>query len=130
MRALFIEDDELNRRIVEDMLRVGGAEMTGASDAESGLAIFDKESFDILLVDLRMPGVDGFETIRRVRARRDEKADVPIIVVTADTGSTISADCIETGADAVLLKPVAMRELFDTIAELMVPPAAETETAS
>ncbi len=120
MRALFIEDDELNRRIVQDMLRVGGADMVGAEDALTGLAIYDRESFDILLVDLRMPGIDGFETIRRVRARNDAKADVPIIVVTADTGATIRQDCLDTGANAVLLKPVAMRELFETIADLMV----------
>ena len=121
MRALFIEDDDLNRRIVEDMLRVGGAEMVGAADALTGLEIFGREEFDIVLVDLRMPKVDGFETIRRIRAWEDEdRRDVPVIVVTADTGERIDDDCRAAGADAILLKPVAMRELFEVIADLVV----------
>jgi CheY-like chemotaxis protein len=121
VRALFIEDDDLNRRIVRDMLKVGGAEMVGAPDAEAGLEIFGEEAFDFVLVDLRMPGIDGFETMRRIRSWDDEaKAQVPMIVVTADTGERIDEDCREAGADAILLKPVAMKELFEVIAELIV----------
>ena len=120
MRALFIEDDDLNRRIVEDMLRVGGAEMVGAPDATTGLELFAAEHFDFVLVDLRMPGIDGFETMRRIRAWEDERRDVPIVVVTADTGDRIDDECREAGADAILLKPVAMKELFEVIAELIV----------
>ena len=53
MNVLFIEDDRMNRRVVGDMLEVAGAAMTGAENAEEGLAILDREDFDILLVDLR-----------------------------------------------------------------------------
>lgn len=120
MRALFIEDDDLNRRIVEDMLRVGGAEMVGASDAQTGLEIFAREEFDFILVDLRMPGIDGFETIRRIREWKDERSEVPIIVVTADTGESIDDQCRAAGANAILLKPVAMKELFEVIADQVV----------
>ena len=120
MRALFIEDDDLNRRIVEDMLRVGGAEMVGAPSAEQGLEVFGSENFDIVLVDLRMPQVGGLETMKKIRAWEDERRDVPLIVVTADTGETIDEECRAAGADAILLKPVAMRELFEVIAELLV----------
>lgn len=120
MRALFIEDDDLNRRIVEDMLRVGGAEMVGAENATVGLEIFGRERFDIVLVDLRMPLIDGFETMKRIRAWDDDRRDVPLIVVTADTGEHIDDDCRAAGADAILLKPVAMRELFEVIADLVV----------
>lgn len=130
MRALFIEDDELNRRIVEDMLRVGGADMVGAANAPAGLEIFAHERFDIVLVDLRMPGMDGFETIRRIRAHEDDRRDTPVVVVTADTGATIAEDCRACGADAVLLKPVAMRDLFETIAKLLVPPGEASGAAT
>ncbi|EMD81954.1 response regulator [Pacificimonas flava] len=131
MRVLFIEDDDLNRRIVEDMLRVGGADMVGASDAGEGLRIFGEDRFDVVLVDLRMPAVDGFETMKRIRQWDDERRNVPLIVVTADTGERIDDECRAAGADAILLKPVAMRELFEVIADLVVsnprppaPPAA------
>lgn len=119
MNILFIEDDPMNRRVVKDMLDVAGATMAEAAWAEEGLARIDSETFDIVLVDLRMPGTDGFETIRRIRARDDRKAELPIIVVTADTAVDLRERCIATGADDVLFKPVAMDALFDAIGRVL-----------
>lgn len=115
MNVLFIEDDPMNRRVVKDMLDVAGARLTEADSAERGLALIDSNGFDIVLVDLRMPGMDGFEAIRRIRAREDAKAKLPIIVVTADTAVDLRERCLEAGADEVLFKPVAMDSLFDAI---------------
>src|SRR4051812_25355656 len=119
MNILFIEDDPMNRRVVKDMLDVAGATMAEAAWAEEGLARIDAESFDVILVDLRMPGTDGFETIRRIRAREDEKAELPVIVVTADTAVDLRERCIAVGADDVLFKPVAMDALFDSIGRVL-----------
>lgn len=119
MNILFIEDDPMNRRVVKDMLDVAGATMAEAAWAEEGLARIDSETFDIVLVDLRMPGTDGFETIRQIRARNDAKAELPVIVVTADTAVDLRERCIETGADDVLFKPVAMDALFDAIGRVL-----------
>ncbi|WBY07941.1 response regulator [Sphingomonas sp. 7/4-4] len=119
MNILFIEDDPMNRRVVKDMLDVAGATMAEASWAEEGLARIDDESFDVVLVDLRMPGTDGFETIRRIRARDDEKGKLPIIVVTADTAVDLRERCLGLGADDVLFKPVAMDALFDSIGRVL-----------
>ena len=119
MNVLFIEDDPMNRRVVKDMLDVDGATMREASLAEEGLAMLDEDTFDVVLVDLRMPGMDGFETIRRIRARTDEKAQLPVIVVTADTAVDLKERCIEAGADEVLFKPVAMDALFDSIGRVL-----------
>jgi CheY-like chemotaxis protein len=115
MNVLFIEDDPMNRRVVKDMLDVAGAQLIEADSAERGLALIDANGFDIVLVDLRMPGMDGFEAIRRIRARNDAKAKLPIIVVTADTAVDLRERCIAVGADEVLFKPVAMDSLFDAI---------------
>lgn len=109
----------MNRRVVKDMLDVAGATMAEASWAEEGLAKIDAESFDVVLVDLRMPGTDGFETIRRIRARDDEKGRLPIIVVTADTAVDLRERCLGLGADDVLFKPVAMDALFDSIGRVL-----------
>jgi CheY-like chemotaxis protein len=119
MNILFVEDDAMNRRVVRDMLTVAGATMDEAHDAESGLKMIDERQYDIVLMDLRMPGMDGLTAIKHIRARGDDKAGVPVIVVTADTALDICRDCIDQGADEVILKPVAMNKLFDAIGRLI-----------
>ncbi len=110
----------MNRRVVRDMLDVAGATMVDGENAEDGLAKIDQEDFDVVLMDLRMPGMDGFEAIRRIRARDDAKAGLPIIVVTADTAIDLTERCMALGADEVLFKPVAMDALFDAIGRILV----------
>lgn len=120
MRVLFVEDDPINRRVVRDMLSVAGAEMSEAEDAETGLRMIDQEDWQIILMDLRMPGMNGLDAIQHIRDRTDQKARLPVIVVTADTALRIREDCLERGADEVLMKPVAMRALFDAIGRILV----------
>lgn len=119
MNILFVEDDAMNRRVVRDMLTVAGANMDEAPDAETGLRMIDEHNYDIVLMDLRMPGMDGLTAIGHLRARSDAKASVPVIVVTADTAVDICQSCMEGGADEVILKPVAMSKLFDAIGRLI-----------
>lgn len=119
MNVLFVEDDSMNRRVVKDMLDVAGAVMTGAESAEIGLRLIDERDFDIVLMDLRMPGMDGMTAIRQIRAREDAKAALPVIVITADTAVDLREQCMRDGADEVLFKPVAMDSLFDAIGRLM-----------
>lgn len=119
MKILFVEDDAMNRRVVRDMLDVAGAAMEEADSAEAGLRRIDHEAFDLVLLDLRMPGMDGFEVIRQVRARDDARRTLPIIVVTADTAVDLTERCIAAGADEVLFKPVAMDALFDAIGRIL-----------
>jgi CheY-like chemotaxis protein len=119
VKVLFIEDDPMNRRVVGDMLSVAGATMTEAEDGASGLRVLDHEDFQIVLVDLRMPGMDGVEVITRIRSRADAKARIPIIVVTADTAADLRDRCLAAGADEVLFKPVAMDALFDAMGRIL-----------
>ncbi len=109
----------MNRRVVRDMLDVAGATMAEADRAEEGLRRIGAEDFDAVLIDLRMPGMDGFEAIRRIRARTDAKSNLPLIVVTADTAPDLGERCMAIGADAVLFKPVAMDALFDAIGSVL-----------
>lgn len=119
MNVLFIEDDRMNRRVVKDMLDVVGSTLTEAESAEEGLRLLDAGEFDVVLMDLRMPGMDGVTAIRHIRARGDAKANVPIVVVTADTAPDLRERCLEAGADDVLFKPVAMDPLFATMGRVM-----------
>lgn len=116
MKILFVEDDPMNRRVVKEMLTAAKIDMFEATDAPMGLDMIDEQDFDLVLMDLRMPGMDGMEAIRRIRAREDSKADIPIVVVTADTALNLRGQCLEQGADEFLIKPVEVRALFETIA--------------
>jgi CheY-like chemotaxis protein len=119
MKVLFIEDDAMNRRVVRDMLSVVGANMDEAPDALTGLAMIDADEYDVVLMDLRMAGMDGLTAIRHLRARTDVKRSVPVIVVTADTAVNLRTTCLAAGADEVILKPVAMNVLFDAISQII-----------
>ncbi len=119
MNVLFIEDDRMNRRVVKDMLDVAGVAMVEAESAERGLEILDEQEFAMILVDLRMPGMDGITAIEHIRARGDAKAKVPIIVVTADIAPDLRERCLMAGADDVIFKPVAMDSLFDAMGVIL-----------
>jgi CheY-like chemotaxis protein len=125
MKILFVEDDPMNRRVVRDMLRVVGAAMDEAPDAETGLQMIDDASFNIVLMDLRMPGMDGLTAIKHLRARTDDKAMLPVIVVTADTAIDLRERCLANGADDVLLKPVAMGALLNAVGRMVAKSAGD-----
>jgi CheY-like chemotaxis protein len=118
MQVLFVEDDPMNRRVVRDMLRVVGADMEEAEDAETGLRMIENGAYNIVLMDLRMPGMDGLTAIRRLRGLNGQNASLPVIVVTADTAIDLRQQCIDAGADDVILKPVAMGALLNAMGRM------------
>ena len=105
--VLVIEDDDRIRLSLSLALEDEGYSVRGAASAEEGLAAQRDEPADTVLVDLMLPGLDGFECIRQLR-RGD---DVPIVVISArdDTHDIVAA--LEAGADDYLVKPVAVKEL-------------------
>ena len=132
MKILFVEDDPMNRRVVGEMLKAARIEMLEAENAVTGLKMIDEQNFDLILMDLRMPGMDGLEAIQHIRRREDSKRNVPIIVVTADTAMDLRGECLDKGADEFLIKPVEIRALFETIAFTIAKhkKAKQAETAS
>lgn len=120
MKLLFVEDDAMNRRVVKDMLNVAGVLMDEADGAQEGLRMIDVGDYDLILMDLRMPGMDGMEAIAALRQRADEKGRLPVIVLTADAAAGLRERCMAAGADEVLFKPVSMQSLFDAIAVVLV----------
>jgi CheY-like chemotaxis protein len=119
VRVLFVDDNAMNRTVVRNMLDAAGLDMAEAGDAVTGLAMIDAHDYDLLLIDLRMPGMDGLAAIGQIRARRDHKAALPIIVVTADAAPNIREQAIAAGADELLAKPIQMQGLFDAAAKVM-----------
>jgi CheY-like chemotaxis protein len=119
VRVLFVDDNEMNRRVLKHMLTTAGIETVEAADGKSALLLIEENEFDLVLMDLRMPGMDGLEAVEHVRARKDAKAAVHIVVVTADAGQDIRDLCLHAGADDLLTKPVDMTALYDVVAKLM-----------
>ena len=104
---LLVEDDDGIRLSLELALEDEGHRVAGVATAEAGLARHAAEPADVVLVDLTLPGMDGYDLIRALR----RTSDVPIVVVSArdDTHDIVAA--LEAGADDYLVKPVAVKEL-------------------
>ncbi|MEN2786269.1 response regulator [Sphingomonas qilianensis] len=116
---MLIEDNEMNRQVVRDMLAVAGLQIDEASNGPEGLRMLDQKRHDVLLVDLRMPGMDGFDVIQKVRRRRDELSTMAIVVISGDDGLHLRSDCLRAGADDLIAKPVSMQDLFDSIGAVL-----------
>jgi DNA-binding response OmpR family regulator len=106
-RLLFIEDDHHIRAALKLALEDEGYEIIEAADGLKGLSAFESTSVDLVLLDLRLPDLSGFEVCRMLRA----KSLVPIIIVTAQTDTHDLVAGLEAGADDYVTKPVVAKEL-------------------
>jgi DNA-binding response OmpR family regulator len=107
-RILMIEDDRRLSAMVAEYLAPSGMEVTAAADAESGLKLLARGGFDAVLLDVMLPGLDGFEVCRLIRAR----SDLPILMLTARGDDADRIVGLELGADDYLPKPFNPRELL------------------
>ncbi|WP_224981682.1 ATP-binding protein [Geomonas agri] len=111
--VLVIEDNEFNRRLLGDILSSWGQQVVLADNGSQGLKFLEQRPFDLVLMDIRMPDMDGMEVARRIRGREQEgrQAPVPIIAITADVEAATFEACLEVGINAVLPKPVVPEQL-------------------
>jgi signal transduction histidine kinase/DNA-binding NarL/FixJ family response regulator len=116
--VLVVEDNTYNRRLLEDILTSWGQQVTLAEDGWQALRLMEQRRFDLVLLDIRMPDIDGIEVARRVRLREQERSDtsVPIIAITADADAVTRDACLKAGINAVLAKPVDPKQLLRAIA--------------
>ena len=114
-RLLFIEDDDEIRLALRLALEDEGYQVAEAATGREGLAAFERDEPDLLLVDLRLPDIQGFDVCRAVRAR----SIVPIIIVTAQTDTHDLVAGLEAGADDYITKPVVPKELAARIRALL-----------
>jgi two-component system OmpR family response regulator len=111
VRALLIDDDARFADLLASYLTQNDVHVTRASDGLKGIDTFERGSFDIVLLDVMMPGIDGLEVCRRIRA----KSSVPIVMLTARGDETDRVVGLELGADDYLAKPFSPRELLARI---------------
>ena len=117
-RILLIEDTEDNRQIVRDLLESAGYELIEALDGLEGVAAAEREHPDLILMDIQLPGIDGYEATRRIRAV-PALAAVPIIAVTSYALSGDEAKTRAAGCDGYVAKPFSPRQLLAKIREFL-----------
>jgi two-component system cell cycle response regulator DivK len=117
-RILVIEDTEDNRQIVRDLLESAGYELIEALDGIEGVAAAEREQPDLILMDIQLPGIDGYEATRRIRAV-PALAAVPIIAVTSYALSGDEAKTRAAGCDGYVAKPFSPRQLLAKIREFL-----------
>jgi PAS domain S-box-containing protein len=125
LRILLIEDNAVNQLVTTRLLEREGHSVVGAESGLRGLEAFARESFDAVLMDVQMPGMDGIETTRAIRARERGPAKAgrrtPIIAFTAHAMKEDRERCLAAGMDAYLAKPVDTAELLETLARVTAP---------
>ncbi|OYW08332.1 MAG: hypothetical protein B7X34_08870 [Acidobacteriia bacterium 12-62-4] len=113
-RILLVEDNSVAQRFMTTLLERRGYTVTLAPDGLAALEHAALQHFDLILMDLQMPGIDGIETTRRLR-QTDAAATVPIIACTANPSSEVRAECTAAGMNDFLSKPVNSAELFTVL---------------
>jgi two-component system cell cycle response regulator len=138
-RVLVIEDNPINRELMDYLLRAYGFEPLTAVDGSVGLDIAARERPDLILCDIQMPGIDGFEFARRIKAD-PQLRDTPLVAVTAYAMVGDRDRILATGFDGYIAKPIDPAELIPTINALLpgpqrapgdalTPPSAQTTPA-
>lgn len=115
MRILVIEDDDAIRASLRLVLEDEGYHVTEAPTGEGGLMAFAAEGADVVLVDVMLPGIDGFEVCRQIR----RTSEVPILILTARSDSHDVVAGLEAGADDYVVKPAVPKELTARVRALM-----------
>ncbi|MEK7879200.1 MAG: response regulator [candidate division NC10 bacterium] len=117
-RILVIEDQEDNRRILRDLLASASYEMIEAVTGEDGVALAETHRPDLILMDIQLPGLDGYEATRRIKAN-PELRQIPIIAVTSYALSGDEAKARAAGCDGYVTKPFSPRQLLAKIREYL-----------
>ncbi len=116
-RILLVEDNEINRRIASAMLKSLGYGQDSAIDGFAALEAIGRDSYDLILMDCQMPGMDGFEATRKIRAAESGTRHIPIVALTANTAAEDRARCLAVGMDDYLSKPIRPDALRVTLAK-------------
>ena len=121
-KLLYVEDNEMNRDMLSRRLQRRGFEVLIAADGEQGVSLAAAERPDLILMDMNLPILDGWEATRRLKASPDTQR-IPIIGLTAHAMVADRDKCLEAGCDDYDTKPVELTRLLDKIERLLGPGA-------
>ena len=117
-KVLVIEDNEMNRDMLARRLRRRGFDLVLAADGETGISTATREGPNLILMDLGLPGIDGWETARRLKSAA-ETAAIPIIALTAHAMTGDREKALAAGCDDYDTKPVELSRLLDKMQKLL-----------
>jgi two-component system, cell cycle response regulator DivK len=117
-RILVIEDTEDNRRIIRDLLTHAGFELIEAVDGQEGVAIAIEQRPDLILMDIQLPIIDGYEATRRIKAHPNLQ-HIPIIAITSYALSGDEAKAHAAGCDRYIAKPFSPRQVLAAVRDLL-----------
>lgn len=127
LRVLVVEDNPVNRRLLEEQLQLLGCQVFLAREGEEALALLRQQTVDIVLTDLSMPGMDGYELAENLRENWPE---LPVVAVSANVTQQEYEACYAVGMIKVLAKPLLLNELGQTLAEICPSQPAQAATTS
>jgi CheY-like chemotaxis protein len=118
--VLVAEDNPVNQQVASGLLEHAGHVPSVATNGREVLALLENEAFDLVLMDVQMPGMDGLEATAAIRAReRGTGAHLPIVALTAHVMKGDAERCLAAGMDGYLTKPLQLRELEDEVARVL-----------
>ncbi len=118
-RVLIAEDSSVIQNLVKKILEFQNFEITAVKNGEQVLQMLQKDHFDIILLDINMPVMDGMESVKAIRALADkEKAGVPVVAITGNARNYSEEEFKEAGFNEVLMKPLNFDKLVMVVKEL------------
>lgn len=114
VKVLIVEDNEMNFFVVNGVLEHAGFETYHASNGETAVEMAKEHHPDIILMDLQLPGMDGYEATRRIKADSDT-AGIPVVALTAHALEGDREKALAAGCDGYLTKPIDTRRFPDTV---------------
>lgn len=119
LTLLLVDDNAINRKVASMMLAPSEVRITEAGDGKDALAQLEKQHFDIVLMDVHMPVMDGMEAVARIRASTEPWRDVPVIALTADAMSGDKEKLLAAGMDGYTSKPIEVKALMEEIRSVL-----------
>lgn len=118
--VLLVEDNESNAYYIKTLIDMRGAKVKLAVDGEAALDQLRREDFDLVLLDLHMPGIGGVETLKHIRSSKQERLrNLPVFILTADASDGAKQECQKNGSNGFLIKPVRPREVDVVLDEVL-----------
>ena len=122
-RILLVEDNEDGQVVISRVLTGAGHQVEIAAEAETAIRKATAETYDLILMDIQLPGIDGVEATRRIKTQRqaDQRPDVPIVALTAHATEHFRRACMEAGMDDFAVKPIKRHALLDLVERSRLP---------